>query len=260
MAVLRMHTPEIGRAEHYQGQTVPPNPLLKTTLPWIAAIIGGILIFSGYAGFDQYYLEWICLVPILWAIRDQPPGRAFRIGWLAGIVMNVGGFSWAIQMFRQFAGMPWPLAALGLLLLAAANGFLVAAWAWATRLISRESGWSVVWVSPVVWTALEKFWPEIFPFYLGASQYRFSLVTQIADVTGILGVSFIVVYVNSTLSAALEEWLEKRRIATRQLLVAAAVMAAVMVYGQVRIRVVDRQAAAGEHLTIGLVQTNRGAG
>lgn len=239
---------------------MPSTPALKTALPWIAAILGGILIFLGYAGFDLFYLEWICLVPVLWAIRDQRPCRAFWIGWVAGIVMNMGGFYWAIQMFRQFAGMAWPLACLGLLLLAAANGFLVAAWAWATRLIIRDSSWHVAWVSPLVWTALEKFWPEIFPYYLGASQYRLPLMTQIADLSGILGVSFIVVYINSTLFAALHEWFATRRIATRQLTVCAAVLAAVLAYGQLRISSVDRQTASAEHLTIGLVQTNRGAG
>ena len=151
------------------------------------------------------------MIPVLWAIRDQRPGRAFLIGWLAGIVMNIGGFYWAIQMFQEFAGMAWPLAALGLLLLAAANGILVAAWAWATRLITRDTGWNVAWVSPVVWTALEKFWPEMFPNYLGASQYKLPLVTQVADLTGILGVTFIVVYINSTLFAVLEQWFQNRR-------------------------------------------------
>jgi apolipoprotein N-acyltransferase len=233
---------------------------MKTALPWIAAITGGILVFLGYAGFDQFYLEWICLVPVLWAIRDQHPGRAFCIGWLAGIVMNIGGFYWAIQMFRQFAGMPWPLAVLGLLLLAAANGFLFAAWAWGTRQITLETGWNVAWVSPVVWTSLEKFWPELFPNYLGASQYKLSLMTQIADLTGILGVTFITVYLNSTIFAAIEQWSGKRRIATRPLLTCAAVLAAVLIYGQVRISAVDLQAAAAEKLTIGLIQTNHGAG
>jgi len=239
---------------------VPSTPPLKNALPWIAAAVGGVLVFLGYAGFDQFYLEWVCLVPVLWAVRDQRPGRAFLIGWLAGIVMHLGGFYWAIGMFRQFAGMPWPLAALGLLLLAAANGILLAAWAWATRLITRDAGWNVAWVAPVVWTALEKFWPEIFPNYLGASQYRLPLVTQIADLTGILGVSFVVVYINSTLFAAIEEWSVRRRLAARQLLACAAVLAAVLIYGQVRIRAVDRQAAAAEKLTVGLIQTNRGAG
>jgi apolipoprotein N-acyltransferase len=243
-----------------KGQTMPTSTPLKAALPWIAAVVGGILVFLGYAGFDQFYLEWICLVPVLWAIRDQRPGRAFGIGWLAGIVMNAGGFYWAIEMFQQFAGMPWPLAAFGLLLLAAANGGVFAAWAWATRMITRDTGWNVVWVAPVVWTALEKFWPEIFPYYLGASQYEISLMTQIADLTGILGVTFLVVYINSTLFVALEYWFANRRIALRQLLLFAAVMATVLVYGQVRVLAVDRQAAASEHLTIGLIQTNRGAG
>lgn len=236
------------------------NYSMKTALPWIAAITGGILFFLGYAGFDQFYLAWICLVPVLWAIREQRPGRAFCIGWLAGIVTNIGGFYWAIGMFQQFAGAPWPLAFLGLLLLAAANGILFAVWAWATRLITRDTGWRVAWVSPVVWTAVEKFWPQLFPNYLAASQYQIPHVTQIADLTGILGVSFIVVYCNSTLFAALEVWFINRRIATRPLLVSAAVMATVLIYGQVRISSVDRQAAAAEKLTIGLIQTNRGAG
>jgi apolipoprotein N-acyltransferase len=199
-------------------------------------------------------------VPVLWAIRDQRPGRAFGIGWLAGIVMNAGGFYWAIEMFQQFAGMPWPLAAFGLLLLAAANGVVFAAWAWATRMITRDTGWNVIWVAPVVWTALEKFWPEIFPYYLGASQYEISLMTQIADLTGILGVTFLVVYINSTLFVALECWFANRRIALRHLLIFAAVMATVLVYGQIRVVAVDRQASAAEKLTIGLIQTNRGAG
>jgi apolipoprotein N-acyltransferase len=233
---------------------------LATALPWIAAITGGILVFLGYAGFDLFYLEWICLVPVLWAIRDQRPGRAFWIGWLAGIAMNCGGFYWAIQMFRQFAGMPWPLAAIGLLLLAAANGVVFAAWAWATRLITRDTGWSVAWVSPVVWTALERFWPELFPNYLGASQYQLSLVTQIADLTGILGVTFLVVYLNSTLFAVLEQRAGNRRLEVRQVAVFAAVLGSVLIYGHVRIRSVDQQAAAAEKMTIGLVQANRGAG
>ncbi|MGD0584324.1 MAG: apolipoprotein N-acyltransferase [Oryzomonas sp.] len=233
---------------------------LTSALPWIAAITGGILVFLGYAGFDRFYLEWICLVPVLWAIRDQRPGRAFWIGLLAGIAMNCGGFYWAIQMFRQFAGAPWPLAAIGLLLLAAANGVLFAAWAWATRLITRDTGWSVAWVSPVVWTALEKFWPELFPNFLGASQYQLSQVTQIADLTGILGVTFLVVYLNSTLFAVFEQRAGNRRLAVRLVAVFAAVLASVLIYGHVRIRSVDQQAAAAEKMTIGLVQANRGAG
>jgi apolipoprotein N-acyltransferase len=239
---------------------MPRNNLINRAFPWIAAVTGGVLYFLGYAGFDRFYLEWVFLVPVLWAIREKTPGRAFLIGWVAGIVTQVGGFYWIIGMFREFAGMAWPLACLGLLFFAVLNGAIFAAWAWATRLITRDTGWSATLVAPVVWTAVEKFWLEIFPNYLGASQYRLTLLTQIADVTGILGVTFLVVYINSTIYGVIELWLEKRRFAWRQTAVFAAVIAAVLVYGGLRIRAVDRQTAFAPKMTIGIVQTNLGAG
>ena len=234
--------------------------MIQKALPWIAAVSGGVLLFLGYAGFDHYYLEWICLVPVLWAIRDQQPGRAFLIGWVAGIVGHSGGFYWVSGMFQEFAGMAWPLASLGLLLLAAANGIVFAVWAWATRLITRDTGWNVVWISPVVWTAVEAFWPELFPNYLGASQYRLSHLTQIADLTGILGVTFLVVYGNSALYSIIASWFDNRRFAWRQALILLSVVASVAAYGELRIRSVERQVQLAEKLTVGIVQTNRGAG
>jgi len=222
-------------------------------------VVSGVLLFVGYVGFDQFYLEWIFLVPLLWAVRDQGAKRAFLLGWLAGVVGHGGGFYWVIQMFQEFAGVPWPLAALGLLLLAAANGIVVAGWAWATRLITRHTGWSVVWVAPVVWTTLEKLWPEIFPNYLGASQYLLSPLTQIAELTGILGVSFLVVFINATVYALIEARLERRALPWRSAAALAGVLALVLSYGELRIHALEREAAAAEKLTVGLVQSNRGA-
>lgn len=234
--------------------------IIKDLLPWITAVAGGILVFLGYAGFDHFYLEWICLVPILWAIREQNPLRAFFIGWVAGIVCHGGGFYWILYMFEQFAGLSWPPALLGLLFLAAANGIVFAVWAGATRFITRATGWSVIWVSPIVWTALEKFWPEIFPNYLGASQYKFILLTQIADVTGILGVTFLVVYVNSLIYAIIERRMEKQPFPFRPVAVFATAIVLVLAYGVVRINSVDKSASAATKLLVGLVQVNRGAG
>ena len=232
------------------------HPLLL----WAAAVLGGVLAFLGYAGFDQFYLAWICLVPLLWAISGQTPKRAFLIGWVGGVVGHGGGFYWIITMLRQFADAPWPLAALGLLLLAAANGLVFAVWAGVTRLITRDAGWSVLWVSPMVWTAAEKFWPQLFPNYLGASQYPVSLVTQIADLAGVLGVTFLLVYTNAMVYASIERVRTRQKRPWQPAAVFAAVLAAVLVYGAARIRVLDEAAASAGSLSVGLVQTNRGAG
>jgi apolipoprotein N-acyltransferase len=237
-----------------KGQ-VSEHPLL----PWLAAVLGGVLAFLGYAGFDQFYLEWLCLVPILWAIKGKTPCRAFLLGWVAGIVGHGGGFYWVVTMLREFADMAWPPAVGALLLLSAANGLVFAVWAWGSRWIERDLGWNVLWVSPVVWTAAEKFWPELFPNYLGASQYKLTLVTQIADITGILGVTFLVIYTNSTVFSVIERIRAKHRHPWRPAVIFAAVMAAVLSYGAIRIAMVDRAASAAASLSVGLVQTNIGA-
>jgi len=233
---------------------------LPQTLPWLAAVLGGVLGFLGYVGFDQFYLEWIFLVPVLWAIEDQPPRRAFFIGWVAGIVGHGGGFYWIVTMLREFADASWPLAIGGLLLLAAANGLTFAVWAWATRLLCRERGWSAAWVSPVVWTTVEKFWPQLFPNYIGASQYKLSLLTQIADITGILGVSFVLVGINSAVYEVIARIRTKHRRPWQPALVCAAGIAVVVMYGAVRISSLDRSASSAPALTVGVIQTNRGAG
>ncbi|QXE85860.1 apolipoprotein N-acyltransferase [Geomonas nitrogeniifigens] len=231
----------------------------KFLLPWGAAVASGVLMFLGYAGFDQFYLEWFFLVPLLWALRGQRPARAFWLGWLAGIVGHGGGFYWIIQMFQQFAGAPFIAGVFGLLLLAAANGIVLAAWAWGTRLLTRDRQWYVLWVAPVLWTAIEKFWPEVFPNYLGASQYRISHLTQIADFSGILGVSFLVVYINATLYWATVSWREQRSVPWRAVSALAVTLLLVAGYGELRIREVDGKLATAQRLTVGLVQTNRGA-
>jgi len=231
---------------------------LEYWMPWIAAAASGILGFLGYAGFDQFYLGWICMVPVLWAIRNQSPVRALFIGWVGGIIAHGGGFYWIIYMFEQFAGLPLPLALLGLLLLAAANGIVVAVWAGLTRLVLQKTGWNVIWVAPVIWTALEKFWPAIFPNYLGASQYKLTALTQIADVTGILGVSFLLVYTNALIYSIIERRLNRQPFAWRPAAVFAAVIVLVLAYGTFRIHSVERDMAAAEKLTVGLIQANRG--
>ena len=219
-----------------------------------------MLLFLGYVGFDQFYLEWICLVPVLWAIRDQTPKRAFLLGWIAGIVAHSGGFYWIVTMMVQFADAPVPLAVLALLGLAAANGLVFAFWAWGTRLITRDTGWSIAWVSPVLWTAAEKFWPEVFPNYLGASQYKLLPITQIADLAGILGVTFLLIYVNTAIYMMLDRLRTKEKRPWQPAVVLVAVLAAVLVYGAVRINMVDKSAARAKTLKVGVVQTNRGAG
>jgi apolipoprotein N-acyltransferase len=234
--------------------------------PWAAAAAGGALYFLGYAGWEQPLLAWFALVPILWAIAGATPRRAFFLGWFAGWVAHCGGFYWITYTLEQFAAAPRPLAIGGVLLLAAANGLIFALWAWATRRLQRDLGAPLLLAAPAAWAAVEFSVPQLFPNYFAASQYRVPLATQIADLTGVIGVSALLVLANTALFELLAAACPvlfppdaRRPLPRRGLAIAAALIAAALAYGGWRLAEVERRVAAAPTLRIGLVQVNMGA-
>lgn len=228
-------------------------------MPWALAALAGVLGFLGYAGFDQFYLEWIFIVPMFWAIRDATPRRAFFIGWFTGTVGHTGGFYWAVHMFKVYAFLPLPVAIIGCVGMAALNAVSFALFAWCVRRLKVDNNWSVGWTAPLVWVGIEHFYPYIFPNYLGASQYLLPALTQIADVTGIMGVSFFVVACNSVVYELVACLAARKPLPRRLLLVFAGYLVLLLGYGAWRIHAVDAQTAAAPKIRAALVQSNLGA-
>ena len=71
-----------------------------------------MLYFVGYCGFDQFYLCWVCLVPILWVIDDARYSliEIAALSWLFGTTACFVGYHWMIVLCRDIGGIPWPLA------------------------------------------------------------------------------------------------------------------------------------------------------
>jgi apolipoprotein N-acyltransferase len=84
-------------------------------------------------------------------------------------------------------------------------------------------------------------------------------VTQIADLTGIMGVSFFVVYCNGIAYELIECLASRRRLPRRQLAIFASYLLLVLGYGGWRISTVDEQTAAAPKFKTALVQSNLGA-
>ena len=59
----------------------------------------GVLYFTGFCGLDQWYLAWICLVPVLWALDDPSLSsrEALVVAWFFGLVTHLGGYTWALS-------------------------------------------------------------------------------------------------------------------------------------------------------------------
>jgi apolipoprotein N-acyltransferase len=225
-----------------------------------AAILSGCLWFLACADFDIWPFAWFAMLPALWIIERAPTRRrALSYGWLAGVVANVGGFYWIVGLLTRFAHLPWPLAVLGLLLLAFYQALVFLLFALVVRRVRQLSAerlgapLPMALVAPVVMVAFELVVPFIFPWYLAITQAWITPVIQVAEFTGPLGVTFLLLLVNGALydvatGAGRRRWLPAA--------VAGGVMAVVLVFGYVRMSQIDDRRAEAVPLTIGVVQGN----
>jgi apolipoprotein N-acyltransferase len=224
------------------------------------AAAGGVSCFLGYVGFGFVPLIFVCLVPLLVAIGDATPGRAFGLGLLFGFAGNLGAFYWIVHLLSVFAALSLPLAVAGYLLLCLYNGLVFGAACWIARRLARDAGLHPAFGLALALPALELAWPLLFPYFLGNALYRIPVLTQVVEVTGVPGLTALVALVNGALYALLEALRGRRPAARAPVAVALAAVLLCAGFGLARIPAVDRMAASARKMTVALVQTNLGAG
>ena len=200
---------------------VGPRPDSSVRVPQLLAVAasgGGFALALPAA--DLGFLAWITLVPLLLAVRHRSPRAAFSLGYLWGITAYGGALWW----MTTFGGAVWGLTAT---LVAIFPALAVLAINWVER--DHDGPWIFLWIASV-WTAVEFLrsqGPLGFPWaLLGASQHRAIPVIQIASITGIYGVTFLVVLVNGVLYAMLT-----RRAAPVPVGASIAIVAAAVLWG-----------------------------
>lgn len=221
-------------------------------------MVSGVLYFSGFAGFDQWYLQIFSLVPLLVAIEGVRPGRAFLIGWLMGTVTNLGGYYWIAGMLSRFSGFPLPLCILFTMLLCAYQGGTFGVFALGVSLIRRR-GFEPFFSGAAVLVAVERLYPLLFPSFMANSLYVQPVLVQTAEIGGVTLVSFLLASLNFGLFH-LYRLIRYGRSELRpvQLILTAALWIASLVFGFVRMATIDATVESSAKTRVGVVQVNMG--
>jgi len=228
---------------------------MSRTRGLLLAAFGGVLTFLAFPEWDLFPLAWICLVPLLAAMEGAPPRRAFLLGFVHGLVTNLGGFFWVVHLLVTFGHLPWLVSVFLFSLLAAYQGCIFALWAMLSRWLEdrTEAPRSLVRVAAFV--LVEFTVPFIFPWYLANSQWRFPLASQICDLGGVLALSGLL----AASSVLLWEVIDRRgRQSLRPALVLAALLVGDLGYGAVRLLQVEAAIAAAPKVRVGMVEANIG--
>jgi len=171
---------------------------------WLLALLSGALLALSFPGSgDQGWAAFAALSPLLAAVEGADWRRAAVLGFGAGVLFWVTTIPWIVATMVRYGNLPWPLAAL---VFAGLAGYLALYWAAFCALLSRvpvSGGARFVVVAASLWVALEFLRTYLFTGFpwnlLGYSQYRNVPLVQVAAVTGVYGVSFVVVAVNAAL-------------------------------------------------------------
>lgn len=166
---------------------------------------GGLLVLA-FPKADLWPVAFVALVPLLIALRGAEWRRAALLGFIAGVVFFVGSLYWVAPTVVRYGGLPWGAAA-GILLLLAAYLAIYFAGFGACVAVLRHSGVAFVLSSAGLWVTFELLRSHLFTGFpwnlLGYSQHRNLPLIQIAALTGVYGVSFVLAGVNAAIADTL---------------------------------------------------------
>jgi apolipoprotein N-acyltransferase len=177
--------------------------------PWLAAVATGLLAAACFPPFNQDWLAWIALTPLIIATwfsgKDarRPWLRNGLLGYVSGLVFFTVGFSWLGSLGNLFANVfLYSLPLLLSLYLALHWGF----WGWFTGLIAPRhfmSSWRNLlsaFLGASAWVTHDWVRGWLFGGFgwngLGVSQHNHWLLIQIAEFTGVAGLSFVIAFAN----------------------------------------------------------------
>jgi apolipoprotein N-acyltransferase len=227
----------------------------------LAASLSGVLLIVSYPSFDLSLLSWVALVPVLSALRERTPFQAFTLGYLTGFIFFLGLLHWIIVVTTTYGKLPLPLGCVVLVLFAAYLALYVAG----ALLLAQWTGLKLktepALLLPPFWVSLEyvrSFAITGFPWEsLGYTQHEQLYLIQAADITGVYGISFLVVSVNSALFLVLDRWGGRKKLPIKEVAFVLLLFLAAGLYGFWRSGDVTRSIAHGaSRIKVALIQGN----
>lgn len=192
--------------------------------------ISGLILTISFPPFSIPYLPFVGLVPILFSIQDKSPKDSFRTGYIAGMFHYLTLLYWIPYPITHYGGISPYLSIGPYIMLCAYLSLFFAIFCWLCR-FKREPA---IILYPLYWIILEFIRSKIltgFPWcLLGYTQYKNIHMIQVADITGVYGISYVIVMTN----VLIYHLIKKRRRAV-EVTVGSMILLAVYGYGFYRV-------------------------
>ena len=233
----------------------------------ILSALSGLFLILIFPQFNLEFLAWFALIPLLFAIQNQPLRTVAARGFFAGMIFYFFSLSWVTNTLINYGNIPVNLSFLILALLAAYLSFYISLFCVLTVKWSRGKPVYFFLLAPLVWTSLEYLRSTHMTFGfswmgLGYSQFQTLAIIQPAEITGIYGVSALIVLVNAALHFFLNTWIfhlnahDGRRMSYRVIGVTTLVVGFWVGWGNWALNLTKSQIESSPKIRVALAQGN----
>jgi apolipoprotein N-acyltransferase len=236
---------------------------------YYCAILSGVLgiwimpfRMGGFFVDSLGWLAWIAFVPLFVAIWDSSPRRTFILVFITQFIYASGVLLWLNVAIHHYGGLPiWSsLLIMQILVMGILCPYLGGFLALGAYLRSKTK---VSWIllAPLMWVLCD-FALNYSPFggfpwaNVGYSQHSLSSLIQLVDLTGIYGVTFLIIFINVVLASLLRASLFKHALPLRGIIVVSLLIVITLVYGHVRKDQISQTILKMPTKRIGYVQGN----
>jgi len=172
-------------------------------ITYFPALTSGLMLTASFPDFGLYHLAFAALVPLVISLQSMTPKQSFYAGFVAGFGHYMTLIYWIVPTVTIYGGLHPVLGVSTLALLCLYLSLYVGGFAW---LIKKLDPPQIVMplAGAFLWVGLEYVRTHAFTGFpwgvLGYSQHSNQTLVQIADLTGVLGISFLIVLCNFTLA------------------------------------------------------------
>lgn len=227
---------------------------------FVLIIFSSVLYAISFPRLNLWFFAYFSLVPLFFALEESDVSCSFLSGLLFGTFSSIIMFYWVTVAITVYGDVSWFFSGLLLLALGLIVGLIF--FAPLTTLITFLNTRKInpLLFIPPLWVAFEYIKTYLFtgfPWNLaGYSQLPFLKIIQISDITGVYGVSFLILLINTAIYIWLKGILTYSKIISKESIIASLIFLFVLIYGIYQEDNWKKIIKEGQQFNFGLIQGN----
>jgi apolipoprotein N-acyltransferase len=167
-------------------------------------ILSGLLLVLSFPKIDLFFLAWIGLMPLFLHLYGKEKKEAFISGLIFGFIYFFGTIYWIYYALNQYGNITFFVSLLIIGLLSLYLALYPALFSIFYSRYSKNPNLPILLIAPIFWVVTEYLRSYLLTGFswstLGYSQYKLLNLIQISDITGVYGISFLIVAFNGALT------------------------------------------------------------